>query len=89
MTESHNGMNIKQNPRKLSRTKSGICILKLTKYHTVQRKTDLEAVKNTVLQNKENLVIIRSLHSNIQSKTTVEQCFILIREKSSRQVFYI
>ena len=43
ITEIHGGMNIKQNPRKLSRTKSGILILKLTKCHT-QRKTDIEAI---------------------------------------------
>lgn len=46
MTENHNGMHIKQSPQKLSRTKSGICRLKLTNYHT-RRKIDIEAVKDT------------------------------------------
>lgn len=43
ITEIHCGMNIKQNPRKLSRTKSGLLILKLTKYH-IQMKTNIEAI---------------------------------------------
>lgn len=51
MNDNQNGMNIKQNPRRFSRTKIGIYILKQTKCHA-QGKTTTETTPPRRLQAK-------------------------------------